>query len=158
MKIDDFKNTKTLNQILDNLAEVMGQDKNAKTITFAMKTLGIALLMRDVKILFNFTIPIDFRIKNLTRRLTSCYSIGELSKVQIQMFWEIVIHKINEKLKNIKIDMIYLDSLLWQLDRDYDGVKNYFRKLANNLTESSPYRQTVLDVGDKLEKIINCKP
>lgn len=156
MKIDDFRNTEALNKIWEKLAIVMGQDKNAKTITFAMKTIEIALLMRDVKILFDFTIPIDFRIKSLTHRLTSCYGIGELGEVQIQRFWEIVIYKINKKLNNVKIGMVYLDSLLWQLDKNPEGVKNYFKKLANNLAESSPYKQIVIEVGEKLEEIINC--
>ena len=158
MKKDDFRNTKTLNQIWKNLAKAMKQNTNAKTITFAMKTIGIALIMRDDEVLFDFAIPIpvDFRIKNITRRITSCHGIRELSEVQIQKFWEIVINKMNKKLKNIKIDVIYIDSLLWQLDRDPGGVQNYFKNLAESLTESNPYKQKAREVGEKLEKLTSC--
>ncbi|MEM4280509.1 MAG: N-glycosylase/DNA lyase [Archaeoglobaceae archaeon] len=61
---------KNFTGIRQELAETMGQDKTAKTIVFAMKCLGIALLMRSNS---NFTfvapIPVDYRIRELTKRL-----------------------------------------------------------------------------------------
>jgi DNA-(apurinic or apyrimidinic site) lyase len=53
------------------LAGVMGQSRDAKTITFAMKCLGIALLMAG-RTDFGFEdipIPVDYRVGEFTRRL-----------------------------------------------------------------------------------------
>ncbi len=93
------------------LAAVMKQDKDKKTIVFAMKCLGIALLMEH-KVNFSFEaipVPVDSRIRKITAALGGP---GDPDRA-VQQFWHQVIEKIREK--DMTITMIHLDSFLWQV-------------------------------------------
>lgn len=129
-----------LETIMERLAKTMGQKKYAKTITFAMKCLGICLLIggfRDFE--YNVYIPVDYRIKNLTKRLTC--NIEDFEGTL--KFWQEVLNRIREK---VNINMIHLDSLLWQIGTLSDKeIVEYFNFLG------------VREVGIKLSSILkNC--
>lgn len=84
----------------------MRQRPNKKTIVFAMKCLGIALLMAS-EANFDFSpipIPVDSRVKSWTP------SMGE---EEIRDFWARALDEIRKK--ESRVTMIHLDSFLWQL-------------------------------------------
>lgn len=97
--------------IWHELAAVMGQQKDRKTIVFAMKCLGIALLMEH-KVNFHFEeipIPVDSRVRKIT---------GELGgptqpDCAVQQYWHEVIGQVRKK--DPTVTMIHLDSFLWQV-------------------------------------------
>lgn len=92
------------------LADTMKQSKEAKTITFAMKCLGIALLMTG-ETDFNFgriPIPVDYRVRTFTERL----GIAVKDDDDVRKFWNNVLKELR---KDVKINMIHLDSLIWQI-------------------------------------------
>lgn len=111
-------------KIWNELAMTMKQDKNAKTITFAMKCLGIALLMAGESN-FKFElipIPVDYRVRNFTERLGVNTETDEI----VRRFWNSVIGILR---KNIPINMIHLDSLIWQIGTmNDDEIIEYFKE------------------------------
>jgi len=110
--------------IRNKLAKTMNQDKNQKTIVFAMKTLGILLLMakekQNVKLsdFPKIEIPVDSRITKFTEKLSGTDHPSGVHK-EIQDFWSEVLDQLNEKYRSkglVKdITMIHLDSLIWQI-------------------------------------------
>jgi DNA-(apurinic or apyrimidinic site) lyase len=105
-------NIPSIPYIWNQLAQTMKQNPTDKTIVFALKCLGVHLLMEQVSGLDFSTIPIpvDSRIRQTTARLTSLI----LSDKAIQNFWSSILHQINQHLQT-QITMIHLDSLLWQI-------------------------------------------
>ncbi|MBN1165506.1 MAG: N-glycosylase/DNA lyase [Methanospirillaceae archaeon] len=98
-------------RIWHDLAAVMKQKEDKKTVVFAMKCLGIALLMEH-KMNFSFEaipIPVDSRI----RKITAALGGPDEPDRAVQQFWHQVIEKIREK--DSTITMIHLDSFLWQV-------------------------------------------
>ena len=108
------------------LAEIMKQNRNAKTITFAMKCLGISLLMVG-ETNFNFEkipIPVDYRVKKFTKRLGVIFEDDD----DIRDFWNAVLEELR---KEVEINMIHLDSLIWQIGTlDKDKIIEYFSELG----------------------------
>ncbi len=109
------------------LAITMNQDRKAKTIAFAMKCLGIALLMAGVAD-FDFEeipIPVDFRVREFTRKIGVKVSNDE----DVRSFWRGVLEDL--KKIGVRINMIYLDSLIWQIGTlSRHEVREYFRRLG----------------------------
>ena len=96
-------------RIWHELANTMRQSRKAKTITFAMKCLGIVLLMVG-KSDFNFEkipIPVDYRVRTFTKRLGVAVKDDD-----VRRFWNGVLKELR---KDMKINMIHLDSLIWQI-------------------------------------------
>ena len=96
--------------IWHELAGTMNQKMDAKTIVFAMKCLGMSLLMAGEN---NFSfekipIPVDYRVRVFTERLGVCV----VNDSDVRAFWERVLEGIK---KSININMIHLDSLVWQI-------------------------------------------
>ena len=120
------------------LADTMGQDRNAKTITFAMKCLGISLLMVG-ETDFSFEkipIPVDYRVKTFTERL----GVAVWDDDDIRYFWSSVLEELR---KNVDVNMIHLDSLVWQIGTlDRVGIVRYFSELG------------VEDVGRELAEVL----
>ncbi|ACB84397.1 DUF7664 domain-containing protein [Natranaerobius thermophilus] len=127
---------KILPYIWRELAKTMNQDYNAKTIVFAMKCLGLSLLMVGENG-FDFArvpIPVDIRVLKLTKNLGLC---KECNESEVQRIWSDAL----KQLRNYypEITMIHLDSLVWQIaSLDKDQLKTYFEdlgilKVANNL-------------------------
>jgi len=124
--------SESLRKIHLELSEVMNQSPNKKTIVFAMKCLGIALMMHEIyDFEISISIPIDSRVRNFTQRILGNKN---LSDKEIQEFWDEVLKKIREK---VKINMIHLDSLIWQIGEfikkekmDEDGLRSYFENLG----------------------------
>jgi len=106
-----------------DLANTMRQPLEAKTIVFAMKCLGITLLMVG-ETSFNFEeipIPVDFRVKNFSKRL------GVYGDEEIRGFWKNVLETIRDEKP---INMIHLDSLIWQIGSLSNlEILKYFRAL-----------------------------
>jgi len=97
-------------EIWYELASTMGQERSAKTIVFAMKCLGISLLMAGNSN-FRFEkipIPVDYRVSEFTKRL----GVGMENDEDVRRFWNLVLEGIREK---VSINMIHLDSLIWQI-------------------------------------------
>lgn len=97
-------------KILSELATTMGQNLFDKTIVFAMKCLGICLIMAgkwrfDCK---NISIPVDYRIISFSNRI----GIGEEHDI-IRASWGRILESLQEK--NSGITIIHLDSLIWQI-------------------------------------------
>lgn len=125
-------------QIWYNLAATMRQNKNAKTIVFAMKCLGIALIIAGE---YNFKIeqipiPVDYRVRRFTERL----GINIKTDDDVRRFWSKVLEELR---KYLLINMIHLDSLVWQIGTiSKEDIIKYFRDLG------------VEPVGKKLVKIL----
>ena len=121
------------------LAVTMNQDRKAKTIAFAMKCLGIALLMAGV-VDFDFEdipIPVDFRVREFTRKIGVKVSNDE----DIRSFWRSVLGDL--KKMGIKINMIHLDSLIWQIGTlSRHEVREYFRRLG------------LSEIGEKVAEVV----
>ena len=97
-------------RIWHELAATMNQSRDAKTIAFAMKCLGISLLMAGES---NFSfekipIPVDYRIREFTKRL----GVSVENDNDVRAFWSQVLEGIR---KRVNINMIHLDSLIWQI-------------------------------------------
>lgn len=109
-----------------DLASVMGQERSAKTITFAMKCSGIALLMAG-ETNFDFErIPIlvDYRVREFTKRL----GVGVRDDEDVRKFWNSVLGEIK---KSVDINMIHLDSLIWQIGvLSGEEIVEYFARLG----------------------------
>lgn len=121
------------------LAETMKQSKDAKTITFAMKCLGIALLMSG-KADFSFEnipIPVDYRVKEFTRRI----GVSSGGCEDVRTFWNGVLKKIRES--RPEVNMIHLDSLVWQI-----GVLSK-TEIVDYFTEMN-----LRDVGKRLAELV----
>ena len=106
----------------------MGQKPQDKTISFAMKCLGLSLMMKG-EYNFDFTkipIPVDSRVVRFTQR------VGILSSQDaeaVRHIWSDIL----TSLKNYHphLTMIHLDSLVWQVASLGDaGIKSYFEKLG----------------------------
>lgn len=109
-----------------DLAATMGQSRDRKTITFAMKCLGIALLIAGES-RFSFEripIPVDYRVREFTRRL----GVEVRDDEDIRRFWNSVLEDVK---KSVEINMIHLDSLIWQIGvLSKPEIVNYFAKLG----------------------------
>ncbi len=121
--------------IWEELALVIGAKKEQKTIAFAMKCLGIGLIMEGCTD-FDFSripIPVDSRVKYFVKRLGL-----ELEDDEIKDFFEDI-------LKSLKyINMIHLDSLIWQIGKlSKDEIYQYFKELHQE------------DIAHKLNNILN---
>ncbi len=117
------------NFIWYKLADVMRQEAHAKTIVFAMKCLGLSLLMAGER-RFDFSsipIPVDYRINKFTKEagLSSAESEDE-----VRVIWQKVLEKLQDH--NPEINMIALDSLVWQLAgyNSEEKMKNYLAKIG----------------------------
>ncbi len=123
--------------IWNKLAFIMGQNKSAKTICFAMKCLGIALLIKGEHN-FDFTpipIPVDSRVRKFTKELFGIQSDEEIRQVWTEILTEI---RKNDK----RITMLHLDSLIWQIaPLTPSEIIKYFEKLG------------IKEIGEKLVKI-----
>ncbi|ACY48218.1 conserved hypothetical protein [Rhodothermus marinus DSM 4252] len=106
------------------LARIMEQSPEQKTIVFAMKCLGIAFLIAGER---NFSfekipIPVDFRVRMLTRRLTR----RNLDDEAIRFFWNQVLQELQ---RTLPVTMIHLDSLVWQIGNLADNdLIAYFQR------------------------------
>jgi DNA-(apurinic or apyrimidinic site) lyase len=112
--------------IWDNLAKIMHQQPQAKTIVFAMKCLGISLLIVK-EYGFDFTpipVPIDLRVMRFTKLLG--FNIG--SDSDVRAFWNDILSILREG--DSHITMIHLDSLIWQIaSMNKYEMQKYFRDL-----------------------------
>jgi len=126
--------------IWKKLSKTMNQAPHEKTICFAMKCLGISLMMAD-EYDFDFNgipIPVDSRIKKFTNNLG--IDFGE--NIQpMQDFWDDVLTSLRQTLP--QINMIHLDSLIWQIaHHDAHELMAYFETLA------------IYDVGESLSQYL----
>lgn len=106
------------------LASAMKQTNEKKTIVFAMKCLGLALLMAG-EYNFNFDpipIPVDLRVRRLTEQLGFSARTDE----EVRQFWRRVLSSLREN--DPCVTMVHLDSFVWQIAGEYD-VLEYFRKI-----------------------------
>jgi len=124
--------SKSLCEIRLNLSEVMNNSPNKKTIVFAMKCLGMVLMAygkQDLEI--SISIPVDKRIRDFTQKILGGENLDDNG---IQEFWDEVLKKVREK---VKINMIHLDSLIWQVGEfvkskriDENRLRRYFKNLG----------------------------
>ncbi len=114
--------------IWHSLGNVMKQKLHEKTICFAMKCLGVSLMMANENNFDfqNIPIPVDSRIIKFTNSLG--IDIGEKSRA-IQYFWQGVLSILRRTLP--QITMIHLDSLIWQIaHHDAAELISYFEGLG----------------------------
>jgi DNA-(apurinic or apyrimidinic site) lyase len=115
-------------QIWHSLGNVMSQKLHEKTICFAMKCLGVSLMMAN-EFSFDFQnipIPVDSRINKFTNSLGFDFA-GKTRT--IQCFWRDVLASVQLFLP--QINMIHLDSLIWQIaHHDTDELVSYFEDLG----------------------------
>jgi len=114
------------------LAGVMGQGPEKKTIVFAMKCLGLALLMAGE---YGFSsealaIPVDLRV----RRLTEALGAPTASDDAVRAYWDSVLAGI--RTTNPQVTMIHLDSFVWQVANDVSeqAVRGYCREMEMGVT------------------------
>jgi len=112
--------------IWHNLAKTMHQQPQAKTIVFAMKCLGISLLIAK-EYGFDFAsipIPVDSRVMKFTSRL----GINANSDDDVRSFWNRILFTLRKN--NSCITMIHLDSLIWQIaSMNKYEMQKYFENL-----------------------------
>ena len=118
----------SINPLRHSLGDVMRQKLDDKTICFAMKCLGVSLMMAGE---FNFDfqnipVPVDSRISKFTKSL----GIDFGDKIRpIQCFWKEVLSSLRSTLPQISI--IHLDSLIWQIAHlNEDELRSYFEDLG----------------------------
>lgn len=128
-----------LQEIWDRLAKTMNQRKDKKTIVFAMKCLGIALMIAGFKNFnYNVPIPVDSRVQELTKKFWA--DKKSLSNDEVINFWQEVLQRIR---KSLNINMIHLDSLIWQIATlSKKEIIDYFKSLE------------VEEVGKRLAELI----
>ncbi len=114
-------------KIWHKLADTMRQGRDAKTITFAMKCLGIALLMAR-KTDFSFEsipIPVDYRVREFTKRL----GVKVRDDEDAREFWNDVLKELRKS--RPEVNMIHLDSLVWQIGvLSKPEIVSYFENLG----------------------------
>jgi len=129
--------------IWKELAQVMVQKPQDKTISFAMKCLGICLLMSD-EYKFDFghiPIPVDFRVRKFTQEAGLC---DECTDEEIRAVWRDILSLLRKHYPDIT--MIQLDSLVWQIATlNPSQLREYFRKL------------NIPDVFEKLSTFLRTK-
>jgi len=109
------------------LASVMGQDPEAKTISFAMKCLGLRLVLSGLTHFDyeNIPIPVDSRIINFSKKLGLC---SNYDPVKIRKVWQEILYSITTI--NPSVTMLHLDSLIWQIAMiDETNLLAYFDRL-----------------------------
>lgn len=114
--------------IWKELTQTMGQKSQDKTICFAMKCLGISLLMaKEYK--FDFTaipIPVDLRVLRFTQN--AGLILGN-SDYEIRAVWTDILSLL--QLFHSRITMIHLDSLVWQIaSLQKNELQTYFERLT----------------------------
>ena len=109
------------------LAAAMGQRMEMKTIVFAMKCLGLALLMAGE---YGFSsealaIPVDLRV----RRLTDALGVSTVSDDTVRAYWDAVLAGV--RAVNPRVTMLHLDSFVWQVADDVGeaAVRAYCREM-----------------------------
>jgi len=128
-------------KIWERLAVTMKQNKCAKTICFAMKFLGMALLgVGESGFEFSgIPIPVDSRIIKFSCAMGICESEDER---QIRDAWDAILSALLSC--NSQVDMIKLDSLIWQIGGlDPQGIHLYFKALG--IAEVGPAFTRLLD-------------
>lgn len=126
------------------LAQVMGQEPEAKTISFAMKCLGMSLLMANVST-FDFTaipIPVDVRVIAFTRKA----GLGSSDHSEaVQDVWHNVLAALQQH--HAQLTMIHLDSLVWQIaPLDAKGLQAYFTAFG------------IPRIGERLAALVSGQP
>lgn len=125
--IDDINEiSKNFKDIWYKLSKTMNSKPRQKTIVFAMKCLGISLIMNGIYE-FDFDdipIPVDSRIKSFVKNLGIDFKNDE----DIIAFFDIVLKSLKQNIPNLT--MIHLDSLLWQIGKlDKENMRIYFANL-----------------------------
>lgn len=131
-------------QIWQSLTKVMQQKKEAKTICFAMKCLGVTLLMLDYGG-FDFScicIPVDSRVTHFTQKAGF---VSDENPASIRECWQDILNELQQE--NNRITMIHLDSLIWQIGtltpidmRSYLStyhIESFGEAVLNYMSESS---------------------
>jgi len=130
-------------EIWKELAWIMGQKPEDKTICFAMKCLGISLLMTG-EYDFDFLaipIPVDSRVRKFTQK--TGISLGETDR-EVREAWHEILSLLREH--NPSLTMIHLDSLIWQIaSMDDNQLQRYFENL------------NILGVGYRLSTFLQIK-
>ena len=131
-------------EIWRELTKTMGQRPIDKTICFAMKCLGISLLMVG-EYDFDFSaipIPVDSRVRKFTQKTRIC--LGKTDR-EIRKAWSEVLSLLRKYIPNIT--MIHLDSLIWQIaPMGYSQLQKYFENL------------NIPEVGYKLSTFLQTNP
>ncbi|MBE0515861.1 MAG: N-glycosylase/DNA lyase [Methanophagales archaeon] len=115
-------------RIWGELTQLMGQRPQDKTIAFAMKCLGLSLLMdREHNFEFNkISIPVDSRVAKLTQRAVLCITMKDQ---EIQAVWNEILSDLQRTLP--RITMIHLDSLVWQIGSLQESeLRDYFKTVG----------------------------
>ncbi len=100
---------KEFKDIHKELARILNQSLNAKTIVFAMKCIGEYLLLMNKQVdTTQLVIPVDSRIRRITQGILH----KELSRKEIIEFWKGIEKELRRR-KNY-INIILIDSYLWQ--------------------------------------------
>lgn len=132
---------KKFRDIWDSLSKTMEQNPRAKTICFAMKCLGLTLLMVK-EYQFDFStipVPVDLRVMRFTKRTGISAS---KSPKHIREIWSEVLSLLRSSIP--EITMIHLDSLIWQIASLSDNkLESYFRSIG------------IADVGRDLLTFLN---
>jgi len=114
--------------IWKELAYTMRQNPEAKTISFAMKCLGISLLMVG-EYDFDFSeipIPVDYRVRIFSKKAGF---VATEDDNEIRQTWQDVLELI--KRRKPEVTMIHLDSLIWQIARmNKKEMLDYFSKMG----------------------------
>lgn len=114
--------------IWDSLAKTMEQNPRDKTICFAMKCLGLTLLMvKEYRFDFStIPIPVDLRVM----RFTKGTGISASKNPQhIREIWSEVLRLLRSSIP--EITMIHLDSLIWKIaSLSDDELESYFGSIG----------------------------
>lgn len=113
--------------IWGKLAKIMYQQPQAKTIVFAMKCLGISLLIAK-EYGFDFT-PIPVPVDSRVMKFTDLLGFNADSDDDVRVFWSDVLSILRKG--DSHITMIHLDGLIWQIaSMNKYELQRYFRDLG----------------------------
>jgi DNA-(apurinic or apyrimidinic site) lyase len=149
--------SKNFKEIWIELSNIMDQKPEKKTITFAMKCLGISLLMSQTYD-FDFSsipIPVDSRIKKFTQKIGLQTSDNFY---EIQNVWNIVLQLLKKEIPSIT--MIHLDSLIWQIGTmDDQEIQRYFTNFGfpNIGKELTSSKKGTMNLNTEIKNISNGK-
>jgi N-glycosylase/DNA lyase len=139
------------------LAQTMNQNPEDKTICFAMKYLGLSLIMAgETKFAASeLPIPVDSRMIFFAERLRLC---ADNTPATIWQVWKTVLDQLRQKMPDMT--MIHLDSLIWQIALlNSEEIVCYFAHLRQETVGKELAHFVLYGSGKKIpEPVSELKP
>lgn len=138
---EQLLNEISITDLWNQIARIMNQNRLKKTIVFSIKMLGMTIMMSgNYDFEFSIPIPVDSRIIDFTNEFLCTSTFCAIKdETTIQRTYDDILENINilrEINEKERINMIYLDSFVWQLNQAVSD-ENHFNEFCEerNLRE-----------------------